>query len=50
MTNGIFVEKNENVEIMGSDLINDYDQNSKINHMKIPGFLLFKVKNNIKNF
>jgi len=37
MTNGIFVEKTENVEIMGSDLINDYDEKSKINQVKIPG-------------
>lgn len=57
-SNGIFVEKSENVEIMGSELLASDDMNfnagAKVNFKKIPGnYFLFKIlskKFNIQKF
>jgi transcription elongation factor len=41
-TNGIFVDRTENTEIMGSELLNDneFGNYSKVNIRKVPGILL----------
>lgn len=35
-SNGIFCETNDNVEILGAELLNDYGNNGRVNQRKIP--------------